>query len=76
MARVTGVIPELVKAFEERVKPGINVAPLAAVADALSKGETPPAIPDDLSVGSAAEAAPVMVQLPEATEVEALGAGC
>ena len=75
VARVTGVIPELVKAFEERVKPGINVAPLAAVADALSKGETPPAIPDDLSVGSAAEAAPVMVQLPEATEVEAEDSG-
>lgn len=64
--RVTGVIPELVKAFEDRVKPSINVDPLAAVADALSKGEQPPAVPDDLSSAAPAPAAPE----PEDTSVE------
>ncbi len=59
--RVTTEIPQLVKAFEDRVKPSINVEPLAAVADALSKGEEPPAIPDDISI-----AAPVAA--PEAVE--------
>ncbi|MAR89818.1 MAG: hybrid sensor histidine kinase/response regulator [Pseudomonadales bacterium] len=48
--RVTAVIPQLVQAFEQRVKPTINVDALAAVADALAKGEAPPAIPADLSL--------------------------
>lgn len=61
--RVTAVVPDLVKAFEDRVKPNINVDALAAVADALSKGEQPPAIPDDLSLSAAAEADLPVVEL-------------
>ncbi|MCG8314223.1 MAG: Hpt domain-containing protein [Pseudomonadales bacterium] len=50
---VTGVIPELVKNFEERTKPTLNVEALAAVADALAKGETPPPLPENLHLGEA-----------------------
>lgn len=55
---VTGVVPSLVKSFETRTKHTINVDALAAVADALAKGQTPPPIPADLSL--AAAAAPAM----------------
>lgn len=70
--RVTGVVPDLVKAFEDRVKPAINVDPLAAVADALAKGEAPPAIPDDLSVAAAAPAEEIapLEELPQVTETQ------
>ncbi|MVF13641.1 response regulator [Ketobacter sp. MCCC 1A13808] len=73
--RVTEVIPQLVKAFEDRVKPDIDVDPLAAVADALAKGETPPSLPADLRLDAAApapeEAPPVVEEIPEA-EAESL----
>ena len=42
--KVTEVMPDLVTAFEKRVKPSIDVEPLAAVADALAKGEEAPAL--------------------------------
>jgi len=64
---VTGVVPVLVTAFEQRVKPDLNVDALAAVADALSKGEQPPALPADLSLAAVAEApAPVAEEAPAA----------
>ncbi|MBA56650.1 MAG: hybrid sensor histidine kinase/response regulator [Pseudomonadales bacterium] len=72
--RVTEVVPTLVKAFEDRVKPTINVDALAAVADALSKGEEPPAIPDDLSLAAApavAAEAPELEELPAVEEAVA-----
>ena len=53
---VTGVVPSLVKSFEARTKHTINVDALAAVADALAKGQTPPPIPADLSLAAAAPA--------------------
>ncbi|AUM13282.1 Hpt domain-containing protein [Ketobacter alkanivorans] len=68
--RVTEVVPALVKAFEDRVKPDINVDALAAVADALAKGEVPPAIPEDLSL-AASVAESVVEELPEAMEAVA-----
>ena len=78
--RVTEVVPVLVKAFEDRVKPTINVDALAAVADALSKGEQPPAIPDDLSLAAAPvaaveEVAPVLDELPAVEEAIAEESG-
>lgn len=73
--KVTEVVPVLVKAFEDRIKPDVNVDVLAAVADALSKGETPPPIPADLSLAAAAplvdiEAEPAVMaeELPVAVE--------
>lgn len=45
---VTGVVPELVKNFEERTKHTLNIEALAAVADALAKGDLPPELPADL----------------------------
>ncbi|OUS06566.1 hypothetical protein A9Q81_03310 [Gammaproteobacteria bacterium 42_54_T18] len=50
METVTSIIPELVKDFESRRKPTLNVDALAAVADALSKGEQPPPIPSNLYI--------------------------
>ncbi|RLU01938.1 Hpt domain-containing protein [Ketobacter sp.] len=71
--RVTEVIPVLVKAFEDRVKPTLNVDALAAVADALAKGEQPPAIPDDLSLAAApavtAEEPAPLEELPVAADL-------
>ncbi|MDX1694120.1 MAG: Hpt domain-containing protein [Ketobacteraceae bacterium] len=61
---VTGVVPELVKNFEERTKPTLNVEALAAVADALSKGQTPPELPADLH----GEAAPAVAEEPAPVE--------
>ncbi len=72
---VTGVVPELVRNFEERTRPTLNVDALAAVADALSKGQTPPELPADLhgeavteeTVAAATEEElPVPEELPEA----------
>lgn len=51
---VTGVMPALVNAFETRTRANINVEALAAVADALAKNQTPPALPVDLSLSAAA----------------------
>ena len=59
---VTGVIPELVKNFEERTQHTVNVEALAAVADALSKGEAPP-VPEIAEEESILE--PVAEEAPE-----------
>ncbi len=50
VTQVTNLMPQLVAAFENRVKPAIDVAPYAAVADALAKGENPPPLPGDSAV--------------------------
>ncbi|MFZ5602253.1 MAG: Hpt domain-containing protein, partial [Pseudomonadota bacterium] len=74
---VTGVVPSLVKSFENRTRHTINVDALAAVADALAKGQTPPAIPADLSLAAAAPApvAPTAAAIAEeAPEAIALAA--
>ncbi|MCG8668471.1 MAG: Hpt domain-containing protein, partial [Pseudomonadales bacterium] len=67
---VTGVVPELVKNFEERTQHTLNVEALAAVADALAKGDTPPSLPDDLhaTAEEAVEEAVAVEEVTEATE--------
>ncbi len=65
---VTGVVPSLVKSFETRTRHTVNVDALAAVADALSKGQTPPPIPADLSLAAAAE--PAVAEAPAVEVVE------
>ena len=64
---VTANVPELVKNFEERTQHTLNVEALAAVADALTKGQEPPPLPANLH-GDAVEEAPAPEAIAEESE--------